>query len=67
MITAHFTVDGEEREVREVTEEWIARAAGTHENVLLHDGNTYIVKSVSIGTDGHANVEVVPPQFARGS
>ena len=67
MINAHFIVAGDEREVREVTEEWIARAAGTHENVLLHDGNTYIVDSVSLGTDGHAQVELVPPQFARGS
>ena len=67
MINAHFNVDGEEREVREVTEEWIARAAGIHENVLLHDGNTYIVKSVNLGTDGHAQVELVPPQVARGS
>jgi hypothetical protein len=67
MISAHFIVNGEEREARGVTEEWLERAAATHENVLLHDGNTYIVKSVDRGADGHARVELVPPQFARGS
>ena len=65
MITAHFIVDGEERETREVSEDWLRRAATEHENVLLHDGNNYLVKSVAVS--GHqARVELVPPQFARG-
>jgi hypothetical protein len=66
MITAHFIVDGEERETREVSEDWLRRAATEHENVLLQDGNTYLVKSVGV-SGGRARVELVPPQFARGS
>lgn len=66
MITAHFIVAGEEREAREVTAEWLERANAGHDNVLLHDGNTYIVASVQMNGQ-HAQVELVPPQFARGS
>ena len=65
MITAHFVVAGEERETREVSEDWLRRASAEHENVLV-DGINYLVKSVSI--DGsHARVELVAPQFSRGS
>ena len=66
MITAHFIVGDEEREVREVTEDWLHGAEANHENVLLSDGNNYLVLKVSV--DGaHARVELVPPEFARAS
>jgi hypothetical protein len=70
MITAHFIVGGEEREVREVAEDWLERSRANHENVLLTDGNTYIVQAVSISgvaPNMHARVDLVAPQFARGS
>ena len=67
MITAHFMVDGAERETREVEEEWLRKASQTRENVLLRDGNTYWVKDVEYLDGGQARVHVVPPQFARAS
>jgi hypothetical protein len=65
LITAHFFIKGEERETREVTEEWLTRAQSTHENVLL-DGNNYLVQQISV-EGSHAKVELVAPQFSRGS
>lgn len=65
MITAHLIVGGEERDVREVEEGWLDRAQSTHENVII-DGINYLVKSVT--RDGaHARIELVAPQFSRGS
>ena len=69
-VIAHFIVHGEEREQREVAEEWLRRAAETHENVLLSDGNPYRVERVELSRDGsqtHARVEVSAPQFTRAS
>ena len=66
MIVAHFIVAGEEREVREVSREWLDRARETQENVLLRDGNNYLVRDVRIDGD-RASVELVAPQFSRGS
>ena len=67
---AHFVVRGEERETRDVSEEWLDRACANHENVLLTDGNTYCVSNVTYAGSGpqrHARVELEAPQFARGS
>ena len=66
MITAHFVVSGEEREIREVAEDWLERVRANSENVLLRDGNNYLVRAVSVD-GGHARVELVPPEFSRGS
>ncbi len=66
MITVHFLVKGDEREVREVEEDWLRRAGENHDNVLLSDGNNYLVESVSI-EGAHARVELVAPEFARGT
>ena len=67
MITAHFMVEGEEREVREVEPAWLETAHASQENVLLTDGNTYRVRSIETRDDGHARVELEAPRFARGS
>jgi hypothetical protein len=67
---AHFIVDGQERERRDVSEQWLANACANRENILLTDGNTYRISNVSYGgsgSDKHARVELVAPQFARGS
>ena len=67
---AHFIVAGEEREVREVEESWLRSAQASRDNVLLRDGNTYRIESVSVSGEGataHARVELSAPQFARGS
>jgi hypothetical protein len=67
MITAHFLVAGEEREVREVEADWLESAQKNQDNVLLTDGNTYRIQNVQTTGDGHARVELVAPQFSRGS
>jgi hypothetical protein len=67
MITAHFIVAGEERDVREVEPEWLESARANQENVLLRDGNTYLIESVKTSGDGHARVELVAPQFSRAT
>ena len=69
MVIAHFLVNGEERETREVPEQWLRDARANHENVLLSDGNPYEVLNVEYREhEGrmHARVEVVAPRFARG-
>ena len=66
MIVVHFIVNGEEREKREVPEEWLRRAWENRENVLLTDGNTYTVTDVHYTAEGHAMVHAVAPRFARG-
>ena len=66
MVKAEFFVNGEHRETREVEREWLERARSTQENVLLPDGNPYIVADVQFGAAGTgARVELVPPQFQR--
>ena len=70
MVVARFIVGGEERESREVDEQWLIEASANHDNILLQDGNTYRVSKVSFvqtGPDRHARVELVAPQFARGA
>jgi hypothetical protein len=67
---ARFFVRNEERETRDVSEQWLNDACANHENVLLKDGNTYCVSKVSYvasGGERHARVELEAPQFARGS
>src|SRR5689334_7685610 len=67
---ARFFVGNEERETRDVSEQWLNDASANHDNILLKDGNTYCVSRVSYLTDGgerHARVDVEAPQFARGS
>ncbi len=67
---AHFIVDGEERETREVSEQWLAETSANRDNVLLKDGNTYRISNVTYagtGTAKVARVELIAPQFARGS
>lgn len=67
---ARFLVRNEERETRDVSEQWLNDACANHENVLLKDGNTYCVSKVTYvgsGPDRHAHVELQAPQFARGS
>jgi hypothetical protein len=69
-VIAHFMSNGEEREEREVTQEWLRRAFETGENVLLADGNPYRIVSVELTREGartHARVEVDAPQFTRAS
>ena len=66
---ACFVVQGEERETRDVSEEWLSQACANHENILLKDGNTYCVSNVTYAATGperQARVELVAPQFARG-
>lgn len=67
MIVAHFIVAGEEREVREVAEEWLNDAQANQDNILLDDGNPYRVKSVQMSAEApnHARVELVAPEFTR--
>ena len=66
MVTAVFFVNGEERETREVAEDWLQRAHATHENVLLADGNPYCVVRVQYdAARSAARVELAPPEFAR--
>ena len=67
MIIAHFIVNGSERESREVSESWLAQVSANQENVLLADGNIYQVTGVQHTQEGHARIELVAPQFARGS
>jgi hypothetical protein len=68
VIKAEFFVDGEYRETREVTREWLERAQATHENVLLADGNPYHVGDIELdGSGSSARVELVPPRFTRAS
>jgi hypothetical protein len=67
MITAHFIIAGEEREVREVEAEWLEAAHANRDNVLLKDGNNYLIESVQPSGDGHARVELVAPQFSRAT
>jgi hypothetical protein len=68
MIKAVFLVNGQQRETREVTEEWLERAEASHENVLLSDGNPYCVVRVEFDSVyGVARVELAPPEFARAS
>jgi hypothetical protein len=66
MIVAHFIVNGEERELRQVEEKWLHEASANHENVLLSDGNPYVVVDVYYTEDGHARVDLAAPRFARG-
>ena len=67
MIKAEFFVDGEYRESREVTRDWLERAHATHENILLTDGNPYHVSDVELDASGtKARVALVPPRFTRG-
>ena len=66
MVVAHFIVNGEERETREVPETWLQEAWANRENVLLHDGNPYQIQDVHYTAEGHARVDVVAPRFARG-
>ena len=64
MVTAVFFVNGEERERREVGDDWLDRAQLSHENVLLADGNPYCV--VRVERQGPmARVELAPPEFQR--
>ena len=70
VILAHFLFQGEEREAREVEEQWLRDAFANHDNILLTDGNTYRITGVSYdgqGTERHARVQLAAPQFARGS
>lgn len=54
--------------MREVAEDWLERAAATHENVLLGDGNPYKVVGVVYDEQhGTARVDLAAPQFTRGS
>jgi hypothetical protein len=69
MVIAHFVVNGDERESREVPEQWLREAHANHENVLLGDGNPYEIVNVEYhGEAGrtHARVELAAPRFARG-
>ena len=66
MISAAFIVAGQERETRQVSEEWLERARESHENVLLADGNPYCVVKVEYDPGRqHARVELAPPEFTR--
>ena len=70
MTLARFIVQGEERDSREVSDEWLHRASTNQENILLKDGNTYRIVAidyVGTGAERHARVELVAPRFARGS
>ena len=70
MIVAHFIVAGEEREVREVSEEWLRDAQANQDNVLLEDGNPYRICNVQMNGEApklHACVELVAPQFTRAT
>ena len=70
MTTARFLVQGKERETREVDEQWLENTAANQDNVLLNDGNPYRIRSVTYigaGATRHAEVELVAPEFARGS
>lgn len=69
MVIAHFMLDEELRETREVTPEWLQEACANRENVLLSDGNTYEIVEVRYSQEGprtHARVAIVAPRFARG-
>ena len=66
MIIAHFIVKGEERELRQVTEQWLHEACANHENVLLSDGNPYEIVDMHYTESGHARVDLMAPRFARG-
>ena len=69
MIVARFIVQGEERETREVDEQWLRDAWANRDNVLLSDGNPYRIVNVEYLDlpHKHARVEVAAPEFARGS
>jgi len=68
MVNAHFFVNGERRETREVEPEWLERVQKSHENVLLADGNPYHVVRVEYQPAGSAaRVDLAPPEFARAS
>ena len=69
MIVAHFIVAGEEREIREVSEEWLRDAQANQDNVLLEDGNPYRIQSVQMRGEpaNEARVELVAPQFTRAT
>jgi hypothetical protein len=69
VVVAHFMLNEELRETREVPEPWLREACANRENVLLSDGNTYRIVDVRYTEEGgrsHARVAVVAPRFARG-
>lgn len=65
MLTAHFYMDTEELETREVERKWLDEAWAKQENVLLSNGNPYRIVDVKYEGSG-AVVTVAAPQFARG-
>ena len=69
MVIAHFILNDELRETREVSRQWLQEARANRENVLLSDGNTYEIVEVRYSQEGprtHARVAIVAPRFARG-
>ena len=69
MVIAHFILNDELRETREVSRQWLQEARANRENVLLSDGNTYEIVDVRYSAQGpstHARVAIVAPRFARG-
>ncbi len=70
VVMARFFVEGEERETREVREDWLHQARANHENVLLQDGNVYQIIDMhyddTAGPQRSARVDLVAPRFARG-
>ena len=70
MVTARFLLRGEEQETRDVDEQWLENARANRDNVLMNDGNPYRISRVTYigtGADRHAEVELVAPEFTRGS
>lgn len=66
MVTAHFYLEADELETREVEQKWLDDAWARRENVLLSNGNPYRI--VNVEYDGQrARVTVEAPQFTRGS
>ena len=62
MIVAHLIVDGEEKEQREVPDEWLHMAAAAHWPVLIN-GVRYTMLKVEhcvIGGAPHALVDLCP-------
>src|ERR1051325_5881598 len=69
MVIAHFMLNEELRETREVSGQWLQKACANRENVLLNDGNTYEIVDGRYREEGprtHARVAIVAPRFARG-
>jgi hypothetical protein len=60
---AHFIINGEERETRDVPDKWLVEAWDNQENVLLRDGLTYRIVDVQYTDDG-ARVHIVAPHVA---